>query len=211
MERSDPVEQLLTRVSFSRAKGQLQEARLLLEEAAKLAPERADVKEILGDVYRELGLLDEALDCYKQARDRDPLRSSAEEKMAQVLLEIDRQRATPEVPFAPKSPALAVALSALFPGAGQVYNEQWLKGSVIAAGSLPSLYYFLQRYGTILEAQTTGAAFEIPTSELLLTVLSGLVALVLWTYGIVDAYRTARSIKELQKRSESAQTDSKPE
>lgn len=194
------MEQLLVKASISRSKGQIQEARILLEEARQRAPERADIHELLGDVYHQLGLLEEALACYREAHAREPQRASSEEKMAQVLLAIKAKELPPEVPFAPKNPVLALALSALFPGAGQVYNEQWGKGFAIAVGALSSLYYFLQHYRPLLEAQGTPAAFTIPLGQVFLTVLSGFACLGLWTFGIVDAYRQGVRIRSLQEQ-----------
>lgn len=51
-----------------------------------------------------------------------------------------------------KSPALAVGLSAVFPGGGQMYNNKWGKGLIFLGGEsalgFTATYYYLDHYLT---------------------------------------------------------------
>jgi len=212
MRSGDEVERLLTQASAERARGNFLTARRLLEQALQKAPERADIHELLGDVYRAVGDLSTALECYKKARELDPSRRSAEEKFASTLLEINPPTVSEEVPFLPKNPNLAVILSALLPGAGQVYNEQWLKGIGMCAVALLSLGYFLQFYHQIRSAsvlpnlsQVQQQLEQASVGEILLLLLAGLLAFCTWTWSILDAYTTARKFQQRQRQQQQGQ------
>ena len=81
-----------------------------------------------------------------------------------------------------KSPFLAIALSMLFTGAGQVYNGRLLKGVVcivlFAAASAASAF-------------TIVFALEDGPDSLLLVLLA---PPALWVWGVIDAGRDARRI-----------------
>ncbi|MCX7642265.1 MAG: DUF5683 domain-containing protein [Armatimonadetes bacterium] len=201
----DEVERLLTQANAERAKGNFLAARRLLEQALQKAPERAEIHELLGDVYKSVGDLSAALECYKKARELDSSRHSAEEKFALTLLEVNPPTVPEEVPFLPKNPNVAVILSAILPGAGQVYNEQWFKGIAMCVVTLVSLGYFLQFYHQIRSATIMPTPSQIQqqlekasTGEILLLLLAGLLAFCTWTWSILDAYNTARKLQQQQ-------------
>lgn len=207
MHSGDEVERLLTQANVERVRGNFLAARRLLEQALQKAPERADIHELLGDVYRAVGDLSTALERYKKARELDPSRRSAEEKFASTLLEINPPTVSEEIPFLPKNPTLAVILSALLPGAGQVYNEQWLKGIVMCVIALLSLGYFLQFYHQIRTTtviptlgQVQQQLEQASIGEILLLLFAGLLAFCMWTWSILDAYNTARKFQQQQKQ-----------
>lgn len=205
MRSGDEVERLLTQANVERVRGNFLTARRLLEQALQKAPERADIHELLGDVYKAVGDLSTALECYKKARELDPTRRSVEEKFASTLLEINPPAVPEEVPFLPKNPTLAVILSALLPGAGQVYNEQWLKGIAMGTVALLSLGYFLQFYHQIRSTTVMPTLSQVQqhmeqasVGEILLLLLAGLLAFCMWTWSILDAYKTARKFQQQQ-------------
>ncbi len=207
MRSGDEVERLLTQANVERVKGNFLAARRLLEQALQKAPERADIHELLGDVYRAVGDLSAALECYKKARELDPIRRSAEEKFASTLLEINPPTVPEDVPFLPKNPNLAVILSALLPGAGQVYNEQWLKGIVMCVVALLSLGYFLQFYHQIRATSVMPTLSQVQQQleqasigEIFLLLFAGLLAFCVWTWSILDAYNTARKFQQQQRQ-----------
>ncbi len=207
MRSDEEVERLLTQANIERARGNFLTARRLLEQALQKAPERADIHELLGDVYKAVGDLSTALECYKKARELDPSRRSAEEKFASTLLEINPPTISEEVPFLPKNPNIAVILSAVLPGAGQVYNEQWLKGIAMCVVALLSLGYFLQFYHQIRSttimptlSQVQQQLEQASVGEILLLLLSGLLAFCMWTWSILDAYNTARKFQQQQQQ-----------
>jgi tetratricopeptide (TPR) repeat protein len=190
------LEQLLRQITAARVRGDWATARQLAEEATQKAPQRADVHELLGDILRQLGDKEGALSCYQRARDLEPQRRSAEEKFAATLLEL-RTFEVPdeETPALPKNPMLALALSAVLPGVGQIYNEQWLKGILFCLGTLLPLGSFLQLYGKTVTHSLNApipSASEPSLGQLLLTALVGLIALAMWTWSLWDAYQTAR-------------------
>jgi tetratricopeptide (TPR) repeat protein len=208
MREGEEVERLLTQANIERMRGNFLAARRLIEQALQKAPERADVHELLGDVYKAVGDLQNALECYRKARELDPKRRSAEEKFAATLLEINPPTVSDEIPFLPKNPTFAVLLSALLPGAGQVYNEQWLKGIVMCVVALLSLGYFLQFYHQIRSAATVFPTLgqvqqqleQASVGEILLLLFAGLTAFCVWTWSILDAYNTARKFQQQQKQ-----------
>lgn len=207
MRSGDEVERLLTQANVERVKGNFLAARRLLEQALQRAPERADIHELMGDVYKAVGDLSTALEFYKKARELDPSRRSAEEKFASTLLEINQPTVSEEVPFLPKNPSLAVILSALLPGAGQVYNEQWFKGVVMCVVALLSLGYFLQFYHQIRSTsimptlgQVQQQLEQASVGEILLLLFAGLLAFCMWTWSILDAYNTARKFQQQRQK-----------
>ena len=83
-----------------------------------------------------------------------------------------------------KRPVLALGLAFAFPGLGQLYNGQIVKGLVLLALPMGVL--------VCVAAVAAVVAGDLATAALY-TVASALLALVAsWTYGMVDAYRTAR-------------------
>ena len=70
-----------------------------------------------------------------------------------------------------KSPAIALVLSFIFPGIGQIYNDQTKKGIYLIVGYI--------------------------VSWLLIVILIGaLLILLIWLYGMYDAYTSAKAINE---------------
>lgn len=100
-----------------------------------------------------------------------------------------------------KSPWRAVILSALvFPGAGQIYNGDRLKGYLlIALGLIISLLLILKviviftgYYQGILAEHPTGAPGAAISEELPSILLFLGLLLALWVYSMVDAYLGGR-------------------
>lgn len=212
----DEVERLLTLASAERARGNLISARHLIEQALQRAPERADIHELLGDVLHSVGDLEAALESYRRARELAPNRPSAEEKWAQTFLELQKPEIPEEVPFLPKNPNLAAALSAVFPGSGQVYNEQWLKGALFGILTFLPAGLFMHSFLRFRHSTSPLPSFEqvqqqmeqLSTGQILLMLLLGLVALGMWTWGIWDAYRTAKRFQQLQAAQKEKMKDS---
>jgi TM2 domain-containing membrane protein YozV len=79
-----------------------------------------------------------------------------------------------------KREVFAAALSAILPGAGQLYNHHWVKGVVFLAAVLV-ISAFMRR-GMLLAGTMSGVGW------LLLLVLFGIV---IWS--VADAYRAAKT------------------
>jgi TM2 domain-containing membrane protein YozV len=93
-----------------------------------------------------------------------------------------------------KSPTIALILSAIFPGLGQIYVKQILKGVILIVLNLIINYLLINPLEAIMESG--GSMADMST---LYIVLGYTVAgLILWIYAIIDAKRTAERInKEL--------------
>lgn len=201
------LEQLLRQITAARVRGDWMTARKFAEEAIKRAPERADLHELLGDILRQLGDKEGALACYQRARDLEPERPSAEEKFAATLLELQSFEVPDDAaPAFPKNPTVAATLSAVLPGTGQLYNEQWLKGILFCLGTLAPVGAFLQLYKSLLRSPQP---FFSPSNEqIVLTGVLGIVALAMWAWNIWDAYQTAHAFGQLLRPRQGGQTSS---
>lgn len=89
-----------------------------------------------------------------------------------------------------KSPILALVLSAVFPGLGQVYTRQVAKGISIALLNIAINLLLLKPLEKLLESPE--AAPDNPT----LFIVSGytIAGLVLWVYAVIDAKKTAEKM-----------------
>jgi tetratricopeptide (TPR) repeat protein len=81
------LEILLSRAGVHIRQGQLDNAIELLEQAAASYPERAVAHRSLGDVYREVGRSQEAVEAYLRATDLDPHDVEAHASLALILLQ----------------------------------------------------------------------------------------------------------------------------
>jgi hypothetical protein len=94
-----------------------------------------------------------------------------------------------------KSSELAVVLSFFWSGLGQIYNGQVLKGMamMIAVPVLGWIGLASAVFGS-LAAANGPSAFATAGLGVMFGGLTGLGALTLWIYGMVNAYRTAERI-----------------
>ncbi len=91
-----------------------------------------------------------------------------------------------------KKPALALVLSALFPGLGQIYNNQIFKGISLIALNVAINFLLVKSIEKL-----TGSRDSIPDNSTLFIIVAYCAAgLVLWVYSIIDAKRTAEKINE---------------
>ncbi|MDX2478846.1 MAG: tetratricopeptide repeat protein, partial [Desulfuromusa sp.] len=67
--------------------GRYPESREQLEKATELHPNDAVIQEHLGDLYRAMNLLEQAVTAYRRALEIDPLMTQVEEKLQVLLLE----------------------------------------------------------------------------------------------------------------------------
>lgn len=198
IEDDQDLEGLLRQITVARVRGDWTRARVLAEEAVQQAPQRADLHELLGDILRQLGDKEGALACYQRARDLEPQRPSAEEKFAATLLELQSfEVPDDEVPAFPKNPMVAATLSAVLPGTGQLYNEQWLKGMLFCLGTLAPVGAFLQIYKGLLRPITFDRLPSPPSNEhIVMAAVLGIIALAMWVWNIWDAYQTALAFQQ---------------
>src|ERR1700741_3130468 len=91
-----------------------------------------------------------------------------------------------------KKPALALVLSAIFPGLGQIYNNQIPKGIALIGLNVVINFLLIK---PIERLMTPGGS--MPDKSPLFIVTAYMAAgLVLWIYAIIDAKRTAERINK---------------
>lgn len=94
-----------------------------------------------------------------------------------------------------KNPTIALILSAIFPGLGQIYVKDMPKGAVLIVLNLIINYLLINPLEAIMESGS-----PVADKSTLYVVLGYTVAgLILWIYAIIDAKKTAERInKELE-------------
>ncbi len=108
-----------------------------------------------------------------------------------------------------KSSGIATLLSFLWCGLGQIYNGKVFKGLIMMAIYFLFIALFLGyslgaiggAVGEGLHKGMTGVEGEVMTSEtggamLLRGILFGIIAFVLWIYGMVNAHKVAEKINK---------------
>jgi hypothetical protein len=94
-----------------------------------------------------------------------------------------------------KSPTIALILSAIFPGLGQIYVKQIPKGAVLIGLNLIINYLIISP----LEAIVESGGSPVDKSTLYIVLGYTVAGLILWIYAIIDAKKTAERInKELE-------------
>jgi hypothetical protein len=210
-------DRLLTLANVQRMRGQVSEARQTLQNAVALAegmpPQTlAPTYELLGDMLSTEGRIEEAMEAYQNATSADPKRASAEKKFAQMTLALAEANGTLNISEAmlrgesiadlmasgalgrqqgKKNAGVAMMLSILMPGFGQMYNGQIVKGVILMGLFLgllliitlaPGGSAFLRQFAAFV-ALNPGKAAAAPAW---LPVV-GVAVVVVWLYGIVDA------------------------
>ena len=201
-KNAEKAGELLGEAVLLRSQGKRQEAIAKCQESLLTQANSAEAFEILGDLYKESGLTEAAIEAYKRALEIAPGQAKAELKVAHLVLEksrSDRQREIArkliEGGKANKrgkqhSPATAGLLSLLMPGLGQAYNHQWPKAAVILL-----LYLFLVLFAiakamqsSVMAGITSGSANLDPFFGIITAFFS--TPAVGWTLvlGILDIY-----------------------
>jgi TM2 domain-containing membrane protein YozV len=208
-QTQEKLDALLREANVLRLRGQPDEAEARCRTVLELAPEEPTALEMLGDLTRGWGKLEEAAALYKRAFAAAPQRPSPEKKLAEVTLELaERQRLRDTAALLlqhPPSPQqqrrnvmIAFVLSSLFPGLGQFYNHEAVKGILLVLGSLVCAWVggdaLLRLFFTVGSLRNVGAVNSFGA-------WFGLLWFVLWIYSVIDAVVTA------QKRGQSARGD----
>lgn len=181
-------------------RGQAAEAESLCRQALDLAPDEPVALEMLGDLERGRGRLEEAAALYQRAAAAAPQRPSPETKFAEITLELaERQRLRDTAAYLlehPQSPAqqrrnvvIAFVLSSCFPGLGQFYNREAVKGGLLAVGTLFCLWAGLTPLSSLLlTVARTRASGQVSSFGAWM----GFLGMVLWLYSVIDAVVTAQ-------------------
>ncbi|NCO37211.1 MAG: hypothetical protein COZ06_14455 [Armatimonadetes bacterium CG_4_10_14_3_um_filter_66_18] len=224
VEREQQVERLLTKANALRAAGDGEGGLAACGEALKVDPDHAGALELLGDILLAGGRAKEALTPLRRARELQPARGVLEEKIGLATLQADealrafQERelllSNPELIDKPeRNPALAFLLSALLPGAGQMYNTEYAKGGVLLGISLLTFgvmfYSFTALLGELSHIPLGGDLLSVAlrlvqdwsAGRLLWALFNSLLLAGTWGYAIVEApIRAAKLNVEREKR-----------
>jgi TM2 domain-containing membrane protein YozV len=199
-QTQEKLDALLREANVLRLRGQPAEAEARCHTVLEWVPEEPTALEMLGDLTRGRGQLEEAAALYKRAFAAAPERPAAEKKLAEVTLELaERQRLRDTAALLLQHPAspqqqrrnvmIALVLSSCFPGLGQFYNREPLKGCLLALGSLVCLGVGIYPlFSLLLTVATTHASGQVSS----VGAWFGFLSLVLWLYGVIDAVVTAQ-------------------
>jgi len=199
-DRERELARLLAKANLHRLRGQPLEAEDTCRQALQLNPEDVLIREMLGDALSDAGKLKAALAEYRTALDHAPGKESLEKKFAKVTLGIaDQEREKTMAQdmmlnphkYAPRERSPVVAfISSVVPGLGQLYNGEIVKAAVIFGTFLLFIlsYAFLQR-GYPAGSITDLSSFLYFTSPVVQ--MTGLVFIIAYLYGLVDAPITA--------------------
>lgn len=117
-------------------RGQFEKAEAICRRALELSPSDVVALELYGDIYQSVGRVDDALFCYQRAVELAVTSVSAERKYGALMLlqhpEIYQAGEESDL----RNPYIAVLFSLLFPGAGQLYNREQVKGMIVAFAML---------------------------------------------------------------------------
>ncbi|MHB9133635.1 MAG: RING finger protein [Armatimonadota bacterium] len=207
---SAEVEVLLAEMYLRLREGLHAEVRTRLDKAKQLAPpDHPAILEVEGDLALAVNRLKEAEDCYRRAFQADPGNALLEEKFAAVIMKMYEPQLLTEVQALPDDadsfwsnrvarPVWAVILFSLpFPGLGQFYTGDWLKGLGLVFGGLIATSYSLPVFHEV----QTRLGHRPSLGEVIMGLFSGwhialtLLLLALWVYGIVDAVLVARAMQ----------------
>lgn len=178
----------------------------LVKQALQLDPENADVWDLQGDLLAEMGRLEEARDAFAKVLELRPGNVIADKKHARMVFglanrEFEKQQMEAMIlspgsvsgPIAPRKPALAFLLSAVIPGAGQLYNGQMLKGGILIASSvLLAIYILASPAFTSYSSNLLNLVAGKGGGELSFGISVAIfLQFVVWAYAIADAIVTA--------------------
>jgi len=229
------VERLLVTANLYRIRGDILLAEQTCRQALALRPKDPDILEFLGDLLCEKGEAQEAQAVYRLALEAQPGTARIEDKIARLVLDstpaqTQRQKAAPTPPtpvyqparsptpsgrvsasFHP-NPGMAFFLGSLFPGLGQFYTKQPLKGLIVVAAAALTVFQIAVKLIPVLAA--LGSMYNIPSEpEALPSAPSistpsatGLIAwtlvfLAVWLYGCIDASLAALRTQSARARS----------
>lgn len=200
------VEALLREAHICRMRHQFVEAEEKCRAALSLRPKDVTGLEMLGDLLAEKGSLQEAAETYLRAMEAAPGRASIEKKHARLALQLGEQQYQRQMaqmllenpgafssPLPPRNPLVAFVLSSIWPGLGQFYNRELVKGGLVAAGAVLAM--------VLGGAALFRLVFAISGTRLApsgIESVFGVIYACLWVYSVIDAtVRAQRSSASL--------------
>jgi len=203
------VKQLLTQANLARVRGNWAEAERKCQQAVTAAPDQAEAWELLGDACYAQSKGAQAINYYRKAYALQPARATLEEKIGRASLLIARQELIMNAPDLflagyqrTRKPSLAAFFSLIAPGLGQLYNRQWLKGSLLLLLYLGSV---IALTGTATQALRLlrGSAAVVDITRIINVfftgwpLLCGVLVLLVYLYAVADAAWVASRGEEM--------------
>ena len=152
--RAEEAGKIVMTARMTLRRGERSEAKKLLAQALKIDPSDIGALDMLGDMFLEDAEQEKAIQVFAHGLKFHPEHAPFEEKMALAKLDIaemEREQLMKEMALKnaidnglepgfdkllDRKPSLALGLSAVVPGAGQIYNDQYEKAAVFFILSL---------------------------------------------------------------------------
>jgi len=195
-EQLEAADKLIQRAHLEKRRGNKQAASDLLKQATEVAPGASQVIEALGDDYAERRQYTAAKEAYQNAHRADPVNLGIERKLARLSMagiadlsiEDQLRLGSLDSPFMRQdeslaSPKVAVMLSFMMPGVGQLVTGQTKKGLFILGLFLASSIVFILLWTSL---HTSSDKFP------LIAFLPAALALATWIGAIADASSKAK-------------------
>jgi hypothetical protein len=224
--KSDELQRLLTRANVERMRALLVPAKKTLEEALPLAlaigpTAVAQVQEQRGDLLAMEERWKEAQVCYAEAKKADPGRAVVEKKYAEMAVRLADEAAMARLgevmlrgdslgevladPVMGKRNAfLAMLLSALVPGTGQMVSGQFIKGGIVmAVWALCVLIVMFSPdrdavFGQLAAIFNPAGAEKLPKNVGTMAWMGLVGIFVTWIYAVFEAPVSASKTRPLQ-------------
>lgn len=181
----EDIEELLRQANLLRIRRDYSGAAALTEKALALE-ESVRGRLQLGEIREDFGDFAGALHEYHRALEIAPGNPQVENRIGCLAL---RQASMGSIaaPSLRRSPLTAALLSAIFPGAGELYNLDFIKGlAIMLAYMIFFSQVFFDLFGAVISMSQSGAV-AIGSSFYIFLLL----AILLWLYSIYDAYTGA--------------------
>jgi hypothetical protein len=202
----DPaIDRLLAETFLRLRQERFDEVESRLRELHALAPEHPGVLEIEGDLAFARAQYRDAERLYGQARALDPANAKLEEKFATAVVKVREPELLSLTPpdddpwnrHYRRQIWASAGLSALFPGLGQLYNGDLLKGGLVLVGAV--MLIFAQLNGLIgAAARLKLEGYPVTVNDLIAACFKGtslfmlLLYAAVWIYAIIDAAMVAQ-------------------
>lgn len=175
------AEELLKQANLLFLKGDYANAVKICRQALSLE-ETSKGMVLLGEVTEACGNPAQALQEYRRALELDPANIKAEDHIGRLALRQASMHSSDA--SSRRHPLTAILLSTLLPGMGELYNQQFIKGSVILLVYLLVFFKLLLLTAYMFTDYTRTGAFNLSPAWLPLL----LVAMALWGFSIYDSF-----------------------
>jgi len=184
---------MLTEANRFRGRGLLGEAAAKCREAIAADANYWQAYELMGDILRQQGRPQEAIEAYRWAIEHNPERAALQDKTARACVDLAYQKYAylwlqdRDAQGLPKrNPGVSALLSAVLPGLGQCHNRHFARGAIVL-GVFAVLLLTLgaQAMSFLVGKSAVQGYFSVFFSGRTLYVVIVLAAI--WLYSVIDA------------------------